>query len=159
MLRYGIVATGSREITEEAVQEAFTTLLGRMRHGPDARLLLFLVAEFLHMMTAAFLIVILFLGGWHFWGITGTTDDVTWWQALLRILVLGAKTMLVIVFFMITRWSWPRFRFDQLMAQGPNLGFPQSSGINGSRLHICGNCGCRAKAGRCAASPRISSAT
>jgi len=80
------------------------------------KLLLFLVAEFLHMMMAAFLIVILFLGGWHFWGITGTTDDVTWWQALLRILVLGAKTMFVIVFFMITRWSWPRFRFDQLMA-------------------------------------------
>jgi NADH-quinone oxidoreductase subunit H len=24
--------------------------------------------------------------------------------------------MLVIVFFMVTRWSWPRFRFDQLMA-------------------------------------------
>lgn len=80
------------------------------------KLLLFLVAEFLHMMTAAFLIVILFLGGWHFWGLTGTTDEAAWWQAILRILVLGGKTMAVIVFFMVTRWSWPRFRFDQLMA-------------------------------------------
>jgi NADH-quinone oxidoreductase subunit H len=80
------------------------------------KLLLFLVAEFLHMITAAFLIVILFLGGWHFWGLTGSTDEVAWWQAILRILVLGGKTMLVILFFMVTRWSWPRFRFDQLMS-------------------------------------------
>ena len=40
------------------------------------RLLLFLIAEFLHMVTAAFLIVILFFGGWHLWGLTGSSDDV-----------------------------------------------------------------------------------
>ena len=38
------------------------------------KLMLFLVAEFLHMITAAFLIVILFLGGWHLpWGLTRET--------------------------------------------------------------------------------------
>ncbi len=42
------------------------------------KLLLFLIAEFLHMITASFLIVILFLGGWHFWGLTGSSDTVTW---------------------------------------------------------------------------------
>ena len=80
------------------------------------KLLLFLVAEFIHMITASFLIVILFLGGWHFWGLTGT-DPVagSWGIALLRVLVLLGKVFLVIVFFMIVRWSWPRFRFDQLM--------------------------------------------
>ena len=36
------------------------------------KLMMYLVAEFLHMVTAAFLIVILFLGGWHFWGLTGS---------------------------------------------------------------------------------------
>jgi NADH-quinone oxidoreductase subunit H len=30
--------------------------------------------------------------------------------------VLSAKILLVILFFMLVRWSWPRFRFDQLMA-------------------------------------------
>ena len=80
------------------------------------RLLLFLVAEFLHMITAAFLIVILFLGGWHFWGITGASDEVTWLGAILRVLVLGTKITLVILFIQLVRWSWPRFRFDQLMA-------------------------------------------
>jgi NADH-quinone oxidoreductase subunit H len=80
------------------------------------KLLLFLIAEFLHMITAAFLIVILFLGGWHFWGLTGTGDQVTWVTAILRIVVLAAKIFGVILMFMIVRWSWPRFRFDQLMS-------------------------------------------
>ncbi len=35
------------------------------------KLVLFLTAEFIHMITASFLIVILFLGGWHLWGLTG----------------------------------------------------------------------------------------
>ncbi len=80
------------------------------------KLLLFLIAEFLHMVTAAFLIVILFFGGWHLWGLTGSTDEVTWPIAILRVLVLSFKTLGVIVFFMMVRWSWPRFRFDQLMS-------------------------------------------
>ena len=80
------------------------------------RLLLFLIAEFLHMVTAAFLIVILYFGGWHLWGLTGSSDVVTWPVAILRIVVLGAKVLAVILFFMIVRWSWPRFRFDQLMS-------------------------------------------
>jgi len=80
------------------------------------KLLLFLVAEFIHMITASFLIVILFLGGWHFWGLTGA-DPVAGnlGIALLRVMVLLGKVFLVIVFFMVVRWSWPRFRFDQLM--------------------------------------------
>jgi NADH-quinone oxidoreductase subunit H len=79
------------------------------------KLLLFLVAEFLHMVTAAFLIVIMFLGGWHLWGVTGSSQEVTWIGALLRFAVLSAKIFAVILFFMLVRWSWPRFRFDQLM--------------------------------------------
>lgn len=81
------------------------------------RLLLYLIAEFLHMVTAAFLIVILFLGGWHLWGITGADEaTIGWGQALLRVVILSGKVLAVIFFMMMVRWSWPRFRFDQLMA-------------------------------------------
>jgi NADH-quinone oxidoreductase subunit H len=81
------------------------------------RLFMFLVGEFLHMITASFLIVILFFGGWHFWFITGDgTSDITWFTAIARFAVLSIKVFLVILFFMLVRWSWPRFRFDQLMA-------------------------------------------
>ena len=79
------------------------------------KLLLFLVSEFLHMVTAAFLIVIMFLGGWHLWGVTGSGQEVTWLGAFIRFGVLSAKIFAVILFFMLVRWSWPRFRFDQLM--------------------------------------------
>ena len=81
------------------------------------KLVLFLVAEFIHMITASFLIAIMFLGGWHLWGITGTVDSpITWSLAILRIAVLMAKIFAVIFFFMMVRWTWPRFRFDQLMS-------------------------------------------
>ncbi len=81
------------------------------------KLIMYLIAEFLHMITASFLIVILFLGGWHLPLITGDPDAATigWGTAILRILVLQAKIVAVIVFFMWVRWSWPRFRYDQLM--------------------------------------------
>ena len=36
-------------------------------------------------------------------------------MALLRVCVLLGKVLAVILFFMLVRWSWPRFRFDQLM--------------------------------------------
>ena len=89
------------------------------------RLITFLIAEFLHMVTAAMLITILFLGGWHFWGLTGTGDATGWLQGLVRVAVLMAKTFGVILFFMMVRWSWPRFRFDQLMALGWKVMLPQ----------------------------------
>jgi NADH-quinone oxidoreductase subunit H len=80
------------------------------------KLLLFLIAEFLHMVAAAFLIVILFFGGWHFWGMpTAEGETIGWPLAIARVAILMAKVMLVILFFMMVRWSWPRFRFDQLM--------------------------------------------
>lgn len=80
------------------------------------KLVLFLTAEFIHMITASFLIVILFLGGWHVWGLTGASAEVGWFGALLRMGVLMLKTFGLIFFFMMIRWSWPRFRFDQLMS-------------------------------------------
>jgi NADH-quinone oxidoreductase subunit H len=90
------------------------------------KLMLYLTAEFVHMIIAAFLLVILFLGGWHFPWLTGAEHVVDgwgrsgeWWpwlQAGLRVAVLLAKVLLVILFFMLVRWTWPRFRYDQLMA-------------------------------------------
>ena len=86
--------------------------------------MMYLVGEYLHMITASFLMVVLFLGGWHFWGmpdggeiyVDGQLVQGAWWPvAVLRVVVLLAKVLAVIVFFMVARWSWPRFRFDQLM--------------------------------------------
>jgi len=88
------------------------------------KMMMYMVAEFLHMIAAAFLIVILFLGGWHLWGLTGSGDATGWIEVLLRVIVLLAKVMVVILFFMFARWSWPRFRFDQLMDIGWKVMIP-----------------------------------
>ena len=88
------------------------------------KLMLLLTAEFIHMVTASVLITILFLGGWHVWGMTPPGEAIGWGEAILRILVLMTKTLGVVLFFMLVRWSWPRFRFDQLMALGWKIMLP-----------------------------------
>jgi NADH-quinone oxidoreductase subunit H len=88
------------------------------------KMMMYMVAEFLHTVLASFLIVILFLGGWHLWGLTGSGDATSWPMVLLRVIVLLAKVMGVILFFMLARWSWPRFRFDQLMEIGWKVMIP-----------------------------------
>ena len=110
--------------------------------------MMYLVAEFLHMVIAAFLIVILFLGGWHFWGLTGSGDVVTWPVAVLRVIVLLAKVMGVILFFMLARWSWPRFRYDQLMDIGLEGDDSLGAGEPGGGGRVDGVRRCRWHAGR-----------
>ncbi|MGQ9504864.1 MAG: complex I subunit 1/NuoH family protein [Thermogutta sp.] len=95
--------------TEQELVGGFHTEYGGMR------LMTFLVSEFLHMITAAVLIVLLFLGGWHLWFLTGSEPVAGIGLAILRIIVFVAKVLGVVFFFMLMRWSWPRFRFDQLM--------------------------------------------
>jgi NADH-quinone oxidoreductase subunit H len=78
---------------------------------------MFALAEYQHMITVSFLSVVLYFGGWHLWGLTPATvpEDVTLIGGLLCIGVLTAKVLGMILFFMWVRWSWPRFRYDQLM--------------------------------------------
>jgi len=45
-------------------------------------------------------------------------------RGLIRFLVLHAKVLLMIFFFMWTRWSWPRFKYDQLMSIGWKVMIP-----------------------------------
>lgn len=105
----------------EAEQEL---VAGYQTEYSGIKMMMFMVAEFLHMITAAFLMVILFFGGWHLWGLTGSGNDPTWFEAVLRVIVLLAKIAAVILFFMVARWSWPRFRFDQLMAMAWKVMLP-----------------------------------
>ncbi len=75
---------------------------------------MFFLAEYAHMVTGSAVIVALFLGGWHFWGLPGVENH-TWWAALIKFAVYWAKVIGLLFFFMWIRWTLPRFRFDQLM--------------------------------------------
>jgi NADH-quinone oxidoreductase subunit H len=72
---------------------------------------LFFLGEYAHMITTSFLVVILFLGGWHFPGVESEGPGVT----VLKVLIFWAKMGVFILFSMWVRWTIPRFRFDQLM--------------------------------------------
>ena len=75
---------------------------------------MFFLAEYAHLITGSALMIALFFGGWHLWGLPGP-DNVTWWAMLIRLAVYLAKIAGFIGFFMLVRWTIPRFRFDQLM--------------------------------------------
>ncbi|MFH1745594.1 MAG: NADH-quinone oxidoreductase subunit NuoH [Planctomycetota bacterium] len=74
---------------------------------------LFFLGEYAHMITNSALMVALFFGGWHFWGLTA--DNHTWWAMLIKFGVYAAKIAAFIWFYMVIRWTLPRLRFDQLM--------------------------------------------
>ncbi|MCI0364965.1 MAG: NADH-quinone oxidoreductase subunit H, partial [Phycisphaerales bacterium] len=71
----------------------------------------FFVGEYTHMITTSFLMVILFFGGWHFPGIAGPESH---W--IFKLILMAGKVTLFILFYMLIRWTLPRFRFDQLMS-------------------------------------------
>src|SRR5215475_6321044 len=74
------------------------------------KLAMFLLGEYVHMVTTSFLMVILFFGGWHF-PLIATTDS----HWLLKLIVIAGKVTFFILLYMLVRWTLPRFRFDQLM--------------------------------------------
>jgi NADH-quinone oxidoreductase subunit H len=78
------------------------------------------------MITTSAVCVALFFGGWHIpwvdklwpsvFGAEGQRAVTPYLSvAILRSLVFFAKTLVIIFVFMWTRWSLPRFRFDQIM--------------------------------------------
>ncbi len=83
---------------------------GYMTEYTGFRFLFFFMAEYGTAFALSAIGATLFLGGWHVPGIEGTLADI------LGPLVLGAKTMLVAFFIFWFRFTYPRFREDQLQA-------------------------------------------
>ena len=83
---------------------------GFMTEYTGFRFLFFFMGEFGTAFALAAIGATLFLGGWYIPGVEGTLADV------LGPLVLGAKIMLVAFFIFWIRFSYPRFREDQLQA-------------------------------------------
>ncbi len=75
---------------------------------------LFFLGEYTHVITTSFLLVILFFGGWQFPWIA-EPDNTSWLGIVLKLIVFALKMTAFIVFYMLIRWTLPRFRFDQLM--------------------------------------------
>ncbi len=84
---------------------------------------LFFLAEYSNMVVASALITTLFLGGWQIpyaaeMGLSGNL------LSILQVAAFCAKVLLLVLFFIIIRWTIPRFRYDQLMSLGWKVMLP-----------------------------------
>ena len=84
---------------------------------------LFFMGEYAAMIIGSGMAVTLFLGGWSIpfaplLGLDYKPGDTPLWLGLLHIATFFAKIVFFIRFFILIRWSLPRFRFDQLMKLG-----------------------------------------
>jgi len=86
---------------------------------------LFFLAEYANMITSSALITTLFLGGWDLpFAIRLGVSPLM--LSLLQMFAFGIKVACVLMFFIVIRWTIPRFRYDQLMNLGWKVMLPLS---------------------------------
>jgi len=77
---------------------------------------MFFMAEYANMVTAAALTVTLFFGGWDFPLVDEASLGI--WGVVLSVLSFILKMGFFLFLFIWVRWTFPRFRYDQLMKLG-----------------------------------------
>jgi len=77
---------------------------------------LMLMSEYVHLVTAGFIVSILFFGGWSLFGLETIFDSTPVIAAILKAIILIGKMLLYCAVALVIRWTIPRFRFDQLMS-------------------------------------------
>jgi NADH-quinone oxidoreductase subunit H len=77
---------------------------------------LFFMAEYTAMIVTSAIAVTLYLGGWSFPGLDLIKNPNLF--VVASVLIFAAKVMVLIYGYMWIRWTWPRYRYDQLMEIG-----------------------------------------
>jgi len=94
--------------SEQELVGGYHTEYGAMKFA------MFFLGEYAHMVTVSFLVVALFFGGWLLPGVAEPGPSSVA-MMIVKLVIFIVKATLYIIFFMIVRWTIPRFRFDQLM--------------------------------------------
>jgi NADH-quinone oxidoreductase subunit H len=100
---------------EQELVAGYNTEYGSMKFG------MFFMGEYANLVTASALIVTLFFGGWQ---IPFVSLPDTWWAAAIHLGVFMTKVTAFLFFFIWTRWTLPRFRYDQFMSLGWKVFIP-----------------------------------
>ena len=124
-LVYAISALGETNRAPFDLPEAESELVaGYHTEYSGFRWALFFMAEYSGMIVTSAVAVTVFLGGWMLPGVTGTSlfgigpISNPSLHTFLSIIVFAGKIMLLIYAYMWFRWTWPRYRYDQLMELG-----------------------------------------
>ncbi|HMB54335.1 MAG TPA: NADH-quinone oxidoreductase subunit NuoH [Thermoanaerobaculia bacterium] len=86
----------------------------------------FFMSEYIAMTTLSALAATLYFGGWDLWGIddwlvstgSGLFLPEWFWAGAVGMTILVAKAFVFLLLFIWVRWTFPRFRYDQLMRLG-----------------------------------------
>lgn len=124
-LVYAVSALGETNRAPFDLPEAESELVaGYHTEYSGFRWALFFMAEYSGMIVTSAVAVTVFLGGWMLPGVTGTSlfgvgpiSNPTL-HTFASIVVFAGKIMLLIYVYMWFRWTWPRYRYDQLMELG-----------------------------------------
>lgn len=84
---------------------------------------LFYLAEYANMLTSSTIITTLYLGGWQI-PFVGSLGLSPFWVAVLQVAAFCIKVLIVVMFFIVIRWTIPRFRYDKLMNLGWKVMIP-----------------------------------
>jgi NADH-quinone oxidoreductase subunit H len=122
---------------EQELVGGYHTEYSAMRMG------LFMLSEYIHLVTASAFFSILFLGGYHLpltwvgatvnhWLSPDFTTDSTLWAViavLAKFTVMLLKTVALVFVAMMVRWTIPRLKFNQVMGMAWNGVIPLSIGL------------------------------
>jgi NADH-quinone oxidoreductase subunit H len=116
--------------------EGESEIIGYSIEYSGMKFMIFMMSEFVESLLFAWVIVLVFFGGWHFPGLAmpaalgadGATLAGFAIPYYAGAALAGAALALKIVFFlwlqMLVRWSLPRFRYDQIMHLGWKIMLP-----------------------------------
>jgi NADH-quinone oxidoreductase subunit H len=82
-------------------------VMGYLTEYSGIRFTMFLLGEYAGMLAMSAIASVLFLGGYHFWGL-----DADWFGPF----VLVGKALALVFVMIWFRWTWPRLREDQLQS-------------------------------------------
>jgi len=109
------------------IPEAESEIIGYYTEYSGLKAGLFMMTEFIEMLLVSALFSVIFLGGWQVpylqwdgfhWPWGGMLELGKWIVVLLQVGALFFKIAVMIYFFTLVRWTFPRFRYDQVMRLG-----------------------------------------
>jgi NADH-quinone oxidoreductase subunit H len=111
------------------VPEGESEIIGYFLEYSGMKFGTFMISEFIEVVVLSALIAAIFLGGWHLgfadqWLAQTLGHSHPVWYGAFCGMVFGLKILFLCWFQLIVRWTFPRFRYDQIMTLGWKILLP-----------------------------------